>query len=41
MPTAEESNHSAAGMVYSQHSATCVLYITLHFPIPVTGDINP
>ena len=37
MPTADESNHSAAGKLHPQRSATCILYaalVTLHCPIP-------
>jgi len=29
MPTADKSNHSAAGTIHAHHSATCVLYVTL------------
>jgi len=46
MPTTEESNHSAVGMLHPHHRAPCILYVTLHCPIipsqknPLTGDIN-
>jgi len=33
MTTADESNHSAAGMLHPHCSATFVLYVTLHCPI--------
>jgi len=51
MPTANNSNHTAIGTLDPHRSAACVLYVTLHCPIPtsitekcaasLTGDINP
>ena len=34
MPTADESNHSAPGMLHPQRSVTCFLYVTLRLLIP-------
>jgi len=30
IPTADESNHSATGMLHQHGNAMCVLYVTLH-----------
>ena len=41
VPTADESNHSAAGMLHPHCSATCVLYDTLLCPVLQIKEICP
>jgi len=41
MPTADESNHSAADMLHLHRSATISLHVTLHCPILPLQNIAP